>query len=319
MIYKIWIFDLYYHNCKVRQKIKDEYCIIALDPERDSPVSMAGRIPTWTSFSDLFSHFSSSLPSSQSLSLLQINSFWKFYIGTVQKGHRHFERLESESGFAGQGWPFWAGVRRRTMKDDGRRIFLESVRLNDGSLTKSVPSALVRMQVRKTIWILFLVDAAFSDIIFDSWFAFEIEMRIATLITRHQVYCIAIAIISIISYVVTKIKILVTIYLNNCIPLLSSHPYSTFSKKEPRSQNTFWRYTWCQNICFEILAWTDEQRFLYMFLWSESTSKESSLDIYFVTEPIVWIDFSIRKSFMRFFTVNDIVFLFRQFSLHQTE
>ena len=196
MIHKIWIFDLIdhlnYHNCKVRQKIKDEYCIIliALDPEstaeRDSSVSMAGRIPAWTSFSDLFSHPSSSLPSSQSLSLLQINSFWKFYIGTVQKGHRDFER-PVRIRVRGTRMTFWAGVRRRTMKDDGRRIFLESVRLNDGSLTKSVPSALVRMQVRKTIWILFLVDAAFSDIIFDRWFAFKIEMRIATLITRHQV------------------------------------------------------------------------------------------------------------------------------------
>ena len=39
--------DLFYHKCKVRQKIKDEYCIIliALDPERDSSVSLTGRIP----------------------------------------------------------------------------------------------------------------------------------------------------------------------------------------------------------------------------------------------------------------------------------
>ena len=36
-------FDLFFHRCKVRQKIKNEYCIIlmALDPERDSSVSMA--------------------------------------------------------------------------------------------------------------------------------------------------------------------------------------------------------------------------------------------------------------------------------------
>ena len=58
----------------------------------------------------------------------------------------------------------------------------------------------------------FLVDAACSNIIFKRWFAFEIHMGIATLITGNQVQCIVIFIISIISYAVTKNKILFIIY-----------------------------------------------------------------------------------------------------------
>ena len=76
----------------------------------------------------------------------------------------------------------------------------------------SVPWALVRMRVRKTILILFLVDATFSDLSFERCFTFKIEMRIATLITRHQVDCIGIAIIAKISYAVTKIEILFIIF-----------------------------------------------------------------------------------------------------------
>ena len=219
-------FDLFFHRCKVRQKIKNEYCIIlmALDPERDSSVSMAEWIPAWTSFSGLFSHFSSSLPSSQSLSLLQINSFWKFYIvhGVRDRWHRYGSRTTSRFCPARvrirvRGMRTTVLGRRQTSDGEGRRTEdfprvrppQEWKRTVD-PFTKSVPLALVRMRVRKIILILFLVDATFSDIIFERWFTFKIEMRITTLITRHQVDCIAIAIIAIISYAVTKIEILFT-------------------------------------------------------------------------------------------------------------
>ena len=211
-------FYLFCHKCKVRQKIKDEYCIIliALDPVRDSSVSMSGRIPL-SSFSGSWSHPSSSLPSSQSLSLLQINSFWKFYIinGVRDRCHR------SESGFAGWGRPSGpeADGGRWNLHREGRRTEdfppvrppQEWNRTADPFIT-SVPWALVRMRVRKTILILFLVDATFSDLSFERCFTFKIEMRIATLITRHQVDCIGIAIIAKISYAVTKIEILFIIF-----------------------------------------------------------------------------------------------------------
>ena len=39
----------------------------------------------------------------------------------------------SAAGVAGRGRPSWDGGGRRTVKDDGRKIFFDSVRLKDGS------------------------------------------------------------------------------------------------------------------------------------------------------------------------------------------
>ena len=44
----------------------------------------------------------------------------------------HLKR-SSGAGVAGRGRPSWDGGGRRTVKDDGRKIFFDSVRLKDGS------------------------------------------------------------------------------------------------------------------------------------------------------------------------------------------